>query len=243
MSVDTGLENNSRSTDARDLQSELARLCLPREYRDACRVLAWVCSICALFVCVGIVGLNPPAIAPSKPRSFAATVPVVIEPVLQAEPQMISDNTTTLENTFSETERPVVAAVIAFNPGAAAVQVPAQSPAILSPVKISESSYSDIRVTPTTPLVVMNRDEEDWGGKSDAPEYPAMAQRRGYQGRVVLEISFDTTGGVSSARVRASSGYKLLDDAAVEKVRRDLRFAYAPDQPIIRLKEYTFQLR
>ena len=44
------------------LSDGLARLCLPQEFKDSNRNLAWVNSICFLFLLVGIVGLRPPAV-------------------------------------------------------------------------------------------------------------------------------------------------------------------------------------
>ena len=85
--------------------------------------------------------------------------------------------------------------------------------------------------------------DEDWGGKSDKPEYPSLARRRLYQGKVLLEITFDANGAVISARVKTSSGYTILDEAAIEKVKSDLRLRVPPGEPRVFVKEFTFQLR
>lgn len=52
------------------------------------------------------------------------------------------------------------------------------------------------------------------------PEYPASARERGEQGEVLLEISVDAAGAVSSVAVVSSSGHRALDDAALKAVRR-----------------------
>jgi len=52
------------------------------------------------------------------------------------------------------------------------------------------------------------------------PVYPAFARRLGYEGRVVLHIQVMATGSVGTVRVERSSGYAVLDEAALESVKR-----------------------
>ena len=66
------------------------------------------------------------------------------------------------------------------------------------------------------------------GGSYPPPEYPMQAQRRGYSGTVVVHIFVDTAGTVTSAEIFKSSGYTLLDEAAVEVVKRRWRFPPGP---------------
>ena len=54
--------------------------------------------------------------------------------------------------------------------------------------------------------------------KNPSPEYPLIARRRGFQGTVVLEVLVDRNGRVGDLRVFNSSGYKVLDRAAVKSV-------------------------
>ena len=54
--------------------------------------------------------------------------------------------------------------------------------------------------------------------KNPPPEYPLIARRRGFQGTVVLEVLVDRNGRVGDLRVFNSSGYKVLDRAAVKSV-------------------------
>ena len=53
-----------------------------------------------------------------------------------------------------------------------------------------------------------------------APRYPRAARRRGYQGTVVLSVFVDENGRVANLWVFTSSGYRLLDNAAVKDVRK-----------------------
>ena len=43
---------------------------------------------------------------------------------------------------------------------------------------------------------------------------------RGFEGRVVLDLSIAADGRIDSARVATSSGHAILDDAALDMVRR-----------------------
>ena len=52
------------------------------------------------------------------------------------------------------------------------------------------------------------------------PRYPASAKSRGEQGTVFLKVEILVNGRVGFAEVAESSGYKSLDDAALEAVKR-----------------------
>jgi len=51
------------------------------------------------------------------------------------------------------------------------------------------------------------------------PRYPKIARKRGYQGTVMLSVFVDEDGLVKNLWVFTSSGYRLLDNAAVNAVR------------------------
>lgn len=51
-----------------------------------------------------------------------------------------------------------------------------------------------------------------------SPRYPALARRRGYEGEVLLSARISTDGTVIALKVKESSGYPILDRAAVKAV-------------------------
>lgn len=53
-----------------------------------------------------------------------------------------------------------------------------------------------------------------------APEYPALARRKGEQGRVLLKVLVSETGLAQKVQIDTSSGYDKLDQAAVEAVKK-----------------------
>ena len=224
------------------LSDDLARLCLPQEYRDSYRHLAWVNSICALFLIIGLIGLNPPKIVVKELLPLNTIVPVVLEPEEPSEPEMKNETEKPPETDEIITDQPVVATVVAANPANVAFALPVKGPVILAPAKFAAPPAHEIKATEGK-VTRLGSGDEDWGGKSDQPEYPALAQRRVYQGTVTLEIGFDAAGAVVSVGVKKSSGYTLLDDAAVQKVKRDLKLRTPPGEPRVFIKDFLFQLR
>lgn len=56
-------------------------------------------------------------------------------------------------------------------------------------------------------------------GGNAPPRYPNLARRRGYQGQVVVRVSVQASGAVGNAVISKSSGYQVLDEAALEAVK------------------------
>ena len=61
-----------------------------------------------------------------------------------------------------------------------------------------------------------------------AKRYPAWARRQGMEGRVTVAFWLTTAGEVAQVTVREPSGSAVLDDAAVEAVRRGAPYPPAP---------------
>jgi periplasmic protein TonB len=57
-------------------------------------------------------------------------------------------------------------------------------------------------------------------GDNRPPAYPRLAQQRGWQGVVILRVQVDAGGDVEALRLEQSSGYDILDSAALAAVRR-----------------------
>lgn len=58
------------------------------------------------------------------------------------------------------------------------------------------------------------------GLSNAAPRYPYLARRQSQEGRVVLRVQVTADGAAAAVRLRQSSGYRLLDEAAVEAVKK-----------------------
>ncbi|MGQ0442080.1 MAG: energy transducer TonB, partial [Methylophilaceae bacterium] len=68
--------------------------------------------------------------------------------------------------------------------------------------------------------------------------YPKIAQTRGWQGEVLLDLKLDGDGNMLSAKVRNSSGYEALDKQALDMVRKASPF---PPQPLA-LRNRSFNI-
>lgn len=56
--------------------------------------------------------------------------------------------------------------------------------------------------------------------KNPAPQYPSFAQRRGWEGTVLLRVRVLASGKPSEIQVHKSSGREVLDEAAIRAVKR-----------------------
>ncbi|WP_163371708.1 energy transducer TonB [Endozoicomonas acroporae] len=73
------------------------------------------------------------------------------------------------------------------------------------------------------PVMVTEPEIRDWV----QPRYPKLAQRRNQQGVVMLDVIVDERGRPITIDVLESSGYPLLDRAAIDAVKR---WSFKPEQ-------------
>lgn len=223
--------------------SDLSRLCLPQAYQDPHRRLAWVNSICCLFLIVGLFGLKPPPVHTKPLSDVPVMVPVVITAPEEQPPKLDAPPPETETPADIAPEQPVVATVVAAETAAAAFAIPVSGPVILAPARYAAPPPIITKTaTDATKRTALVAAEADWGGKSDHPEYPLTALRKGRQGKVILEIYFDGAGTLLSVKVLKSSGDRDLDFAARDKVQRDLRLKHPTGAPHIFTWEVNFQL-
>lgn len=52
------------------------------------------------------------------------------------------------------------------------------------------------------------------------PEYPGIARKRGFEGKVVLRVRVLSSGNPQELEIKNSSGYEILDEAALEAVEK-----------------------
>lgn len=60
-------------------------------------------------------------------------------------------------------------------------------------------------------------------------QYPKIAQMRGWEGEVLLEVHCDDKGQITATLVRKSSGHKVLDDQAITMVQKAAPLPQPPD--------------
>ena len=79
------------------------------------------------------------------------------------------------------------------------------------------------------------------------PDYPPVSRRLGEQGMLRLRLAIGADGAVEDARVETSSGYRRLDDAAIQWVKAHWRYEPAMQGPkaipSTATADVTFRLR
>jgi len=139
--------------------------------------------------------IEPPKPVPPKPEiKKAIPPPPKPAPVLktrEAEPDIKPDDMTVKENTQAQhTPVPVVAE-----------PTPPPAPPVVKEEPVTEASgYAGYLNNPP-------------------PEYPAFAQRQGWEGKVVLRVRVLASGKAGNVELKQSSGRKTLDEAAIEVVK------------------------
>jgi protein TonB len=171
-------------------------------------------------------------------------VPIVIVPLEPLKPVETPEQPDILEPVDAlPIDRPVVATVVAADVSSVAFAVPVEGPVILAPTRLAPAPPRTPEAPPAQPKPTQYiPSEEDWGG-NPRPDYPLLALRRGYQGKVVLEIVVDPAGAVSLVKIAESSGYKILDDTAFEHVRKNLRLRRPPGETRLHTIDVIFQLK
>ena len=56
--------------------------------------------------------------------------------------------------------------------------------------------------------------------KNPHPTYPLIARKKGWEGRVIIQAEIDREGNVSEIKVIESSGFKVLDNASLETLKK-----------------------
>ena len=225
------------STPGYQLSDELARLCLPAEFRDEYRTLAWVNSVCFLFLVIGLVGLKPPKVVVRPLAEVAEPIAVELPPP-QEQPQVQTEVQPDDTPQDTSVDAPQVAVVVAAaDPSQVAFAVP-----VVGAVGVKEARFATPppAVTTAAPKPIKFDPNASVGGIYPPPDYPGFALRNRYQGTVTVELKVEASGNVTSAGVQRSSGYPVLDEAARSVVKN--RWRFPPGEPRLYLWECKFQI-
>jgi protein TonB len=213
-------------SDGSGLKSELARFCLPAANRDSNRKLAWVNSICMLFLLIGVAGARSAAIQIKAPPPLEQVIPAIIEPL--PPPPVTAEQPKEQEQ---NDEKPDVPQVVVVTPNAPNISfsVPTLGNLVVpnavavAPPSEPMKAPAQLRNIPT----VINTTGQ--GGDRPQPTYPKLALEMGQQGRVVIAFTVDEAGRIVSAEVKESSGSSILDHGAIESIKR--HWVFPPGAP------------
>jgi periplasmic protein TonB len=202
---------DANRTSGYELRSELARYCLPSAGRDANFKLAWVNSICLLFLVIGIVGARRGAISIRGVPPLRQVVPVVVLPQT-LPPQRVVAQKQPPPRQPTEPARVLVALPNAPN---VKFSVPTIGTLVASAALASAPPLNPLAAP--APMAAVS--STGAGGDRPEPPYPQLAMQTGEQGTIVLLLHGDDAGNVVSIDVKQSSGFPFLDHATVEFIK------------------------
>lgn len=196
---------------AYELKSELARYALSSTGEDKNRKLAWVNSICILFLLIGILGARRGVISIKTVPPIREVVPVVVVPVTLPPPTTVPQKK---EPPHQESQQPRVYVALPNTPNVN-FSVPTIGTIVTSATLASAPPLNPLQA----PAIIASVGNTGAGGERPQPPYPPLAMQNGEQGTIVLVLSSDDTGKVISIDVKESSGFPFLDQVTVEFIK------------------------
>ncbi len=168
----------------------------------------------------------------SPPHVEVTVAPVSVDVVLIEElppepPQPVSappEPTEPLKELPPPDEEPVLSTPVAEAPPAPeptprTIQTPAPkkiiAPPASNPTPPKPSKAPQARSV-ATGAVTLAKPE---AARNPPPRYPEFARKNGWEGRVMVRASVDSTGRVRSVSLASGSGYAVLDQSALQAVR------------------------
>ncbi|WP_454063100.1 TonB family protein [Candidatus Nitrospira salsa] len=194
---------------------------------------------------------SPPIVQPtrpqiSQPQPIKATAALQLDPMpTTIEPSTPVRKTRTLKDTLASNALFAQSATKMVKRSRTNVTVPsAANTTHMTIDKLPTVGSSSLRPIQSTPLAAMPPRSrrltaslpatEGLGLKKIAirhsvrPVYPRVAKEEGWEGIVLLRVLVHRSGMPGTVTIQKSSGYKILDDAAIEAIRQ-WRFAPAKD--------------
>jgi TonB family protein len=223
----------NRTQPAYELRDDLARLCLPAAQHDPDRQLAWVNSICLLFLLIGILGARRSEIDIPPVLPLQQVIPVMVEPTI-LPPQPTVEKRTVEEATPNA---PPVAVVLPQMPNIN-FSVPTIGTLVAAASLSAAPSLEPMQVA----AKINSVGSTGAGGDRPQPTYPKIALEEAEQGSVTLSITGDAGGNVLGAQVKQSSGYPILDRSAVDFVKNHWRLPTGQGNQFFETK-ITYQLQ
>ncbi len=202
------------------LRSELARSILHATDRDPNRTLAWVNSVCILFLLIGAAGSNPAPVRIKPLPPIEDVTAAIVEP-LPPPPQAAPDQPS---QEPSDDDKPDTPQVVVVTPDAPSISFAVPTVGnLLVPNAIAKAPplapLQTAAPLPKKPLL-LSLNSTGGGGARPQPPYPRIALDQGQQGSVTLRMTVDTAGRIQTIDVAQSSGFPILDRNALDFVRR-----------------------
>jgi len=204
------------------LQSDLARLCLPAATCDPDRKFAWMNSICALFLMIGLFG-RPAGIHIKQLPPLEEILPTIIEPVVAPPPTTIVE---LKPEQVGQQEKQEASQVVVVTPDSPDIHFSVPTIGTLLASAPLSAAPPLMPMRPPVPVVQpvarkqpVTLQNTGLGGERPQPPYPPLALAHGQQGTVLLLLTVDAVGGIQTIAVKQSSGFPLLDRSTQEFIK------------------------
>ena len=217
-----------------ELKDDLARLCLPAAHRDPQLKLAWVNSVCILFLVIGIIGAKRGRIEIKVVPPIQEVVPVIVEP-LSLPPQEPKPPKAAPREENPDTPRVAVAMPQSPNINFA---VPTIGTLVVPANLASAPPREPLRTAATISALSIT----GTGGDRPQPPYPKIALEDGEQGTVRLTLAGDAAGNIITVDVKESSGFPVLDHSSVAYIKRHWRLPAGAANQLFET-QITYQLQ
>ena len=231
--------------------------------------LAFSCLLHGVVLVVALPSLTPPdvvSVTPGKQQLVTRFLPLVIEPVPPPIPPTLTPPPDALIN-VSESDVAMVtddpqpfadeALPVPATPSVSQVEpLPNPTPPLPEPPanplprEDTLSPPADPLTTPTQPAAPATPMTEPGGETVEpttlvnpAPRYPRSAIRRGLEGVVWLRVLLNADGRPTHVELDTTSGFAVLDQAALRTVRDDWRFSSSPSTTRETTIRITFSLQ
>ena len=193
------------------LKGELARFSLSSAEGDGNLKLAWINSICVLFLVIGIFGARRGIISIRPVPPVREIVPVVVMP------QTLPPPATAPQQKEQPREQHQLTRVLVALPNTPNINfsVPTIGTLVESAALASAPPLKPLE--PSAQIASVNN--TGTGGERPQPPYPQLAVQSGEQGTIVLLLTGDTEGNVAAIDVKESSGFPYLDRATVAFIK------------------------
>ncbi|MFN3580794.1 MAG: TonB family protein [Pseudomonas sp.] len=169
-----------------------------------------------LALAVGMQAQPSPTVAP-EPAQAPVAVPVTSEPARpQAAPRPLAEKVEPVAQASRQATprsvlQPVPQSVHEVRPTSTG-QEASDAPASATASATSERAAQALEAIPVAPVVTR---EPRYAQSPQSPTYPPLARRRGWQGAVWVEIPVSAQGETGRPVLLRSSGFELLDQAAL----------------------------
>ena len=205
------------------VKSDLARLCLPAARRDAGKQMAWMNSVCLIFLAIGVFG-KPPRVHINPPAQTEEIVAAMLEPpillpqtavqALTPDPDVPPEHAETTQVVVVTPDSPRIQfAVPTIGNLVAPVALSAAPP--LAPGKAPAAAVRIASAKPVVPLV-----NTGLGGERPQPPYPQTAIERNVEGTVVLLLTADAVGNVTAIESKECTCHSILTRSTIDFIRR-----------------------